>query len=286
MMFAMIDDVKPQPNGGFAWVQAAAGAALVCEPLARLAPHLFTTRSWRLGSPGAPPADGWSDVAEAIGVDAAHLVRLHQVHGGAAFVADHRPQLLPTADIVVSDRDNAIAVQAADCVPLLIADTRRGVVAAAHAGWRGLAASVPHAAVAAMAREFDSRPEDLIAAAGPSIGACCYEVGSEVRDAFIRADGNDGRVDRWFVSEPQPTAVNPSLPGVAAPARPGHWFMDTWAIVRAQLEDAGVPADRIHVAELCTASHPAWFCSYRRDGAPAGRLAAVIRRGESSTTRE
>jgi copper oxidase (laccase) domain-containing protein len=62
--------------------------------------------------------------------------------------------------------------------------------------------------------------------------------------------------------------------------------MDTWAIVRAQLEDAGVPADRIHVAELCTASHPAWFCSYRRDGAPAGRLAAVIRRGKSSTTRE
>jgi purine-nucleoside/S-methyl-5'-thioadenosine phosphorylase / adenosine deaminase len=228
--------------------------------------------------PAVPAADGWAEVADAIGVTANHLVRLHQVHGDAVFVADHRPDDLPPADIVVAEGDNAIAVQAADCVPLLIADARTGVIAAAHAGWRGLAAHVPQAAVAALTREFGSRAADLIAAAGPSIGACCYEVGSEVRAAFIGADGGDEHLRRWFVAEPKRIAGNPSMPGVASPARPGHWFMDTWAIVRAQLEDAGLSPDRIHVAELCTASHAELFCSYRRDGAPAGRLAAVIRR--------
>jgi YfiH family protein len=259
-------------------VQAAAGLALVCEPLARIAPHLFTTRPWRLGSPAVPAADGWAEVAGAIGVAADHLVRLHQVHGDAVFVAEQRSGVLPHADIVVTARANAIAVQAADCVPLLIGDTRTGVIAAAHAGWRGLAGHVPQAAVAALTREFGSRPDDLIAAAGPSIGACCYEVGSEVRAAFIGPDRGDERLERWFPADPKPTARNPSMPGIASPARPGHWFMDTWAIVRAQLEDAGLSPDRIHVAELCTASHAGLFCSYRRDGAPAGRLAAVIRR--------
>src|SRR6188474_524346 len=108
MMFAMIDDVKPQPSGGFAWVQAAAGTALVCQPMARIAPHIFTTRSWRLGSPASPAADGWAEIAEAMGGAAGQLVHLHQVHGAAVFVADHLPGILPKADIVVTTHDHPI----------------------------------------------------------------------------------------------------------------------------------------------------------------------------------
>jgi YfiH family protein len=279
--------MKPQPSGGFAWAQAAAGPVLVCEPLARVAPHVFTTRSWRFGSTDSHAAEeGWAEVAAAMNVAPENLIRLHQVHGNAVFVAGpQRPDSLPKADIAVSDCHAAIAVQAADCLPLLIADRRTGAIAAAHAGWRGLAARVPQFAVAGLAREFGSRPEDLIAALGPAIGACCYEVGHDVRDAFVATGADEADLRRWFGDNPRSTAVNPSMPIVTGPARAGHWFMDGWSIARAQLQHAGVPPNHIHVAALCTASHPALFCSYRRDGAPAGRLAAAIRRAPGASSR-
>src|SRR4029078_13150461 len=81
----------------------------------------------------------------------------------------------------------AIAIQTADCVPLLLADSRSGAVAAAHAGWRGLAAGVPAAAVSALARAFDARPADLVAAVGPSIAAPSYAVGPDVAERFTAA---------------------------------------------------------------------------------------------------
>src|SRR5439155_11381805 len=106
-----------------------------------------------------------SDVARALDVDAAHLSLLHQVHGASAVVLrrgdstaprDHAPA---DADIIVSnDPSRALAIQTADCVPLLMADRRSGAVAAAHAGWRGLAAGVPGVAVRTLADAFGSRP--------------------------------------------------------------------------------------------------------------------------------
>jgi YfiH family protein len=270
--------MPPEPSGGFVWVQAVTGPALVCQPLAEVARHIFTTRMWRLGSPDTSGAvEGWAEVATTLGVEPQNLVRVHQVHGSAVVVARVANQgSLPRADIIVSaEAAVAIAVQVADCVPLLIADRRTGVVASAHAGWRGLAARVPEVAVHALVREFNSRPADMIAAVGPSIGACCYEVGADVRDAFGRAKWDDDDVRRWFVDGPQPTALNPSMLGPAAP-RADHWFMDGWAIARAQLQRAGVPTDQIYTAALCTASHPTMFCSYRRDGKGVGRLAAAI----------
>jgi YfiH family protein len=184
---------------------------------------------------------------------------------------------VPEADIVVTDdRTLALSVQTADCVPLLIGDRRTGAVAAAHAGWRGLAAGVPRIAVDALAREFGSRPAELVAAIGPSIGACCYEVGADVRDAF-RQGGFEAAMNGWFHDAPQPTADNPSMPGVqAARRRRDHWFFDGWSAAADQLTVAGIPAGQTHVAGLCTASHAA-LCSYRRDGGAAGRMAAVIR---------
>jgi hypothetical protein len=274
--------MKPQPNDGFEWVQAADGPALVCGALRPFADHLFTTRQWALGSRAEATEEDWQPVAAAAGVEGDRLVRLRQVHGAAVLVRragdPHPTTMRPEADIVVSnDPSLALAIQTADCVPLLIADRTTGAIAAAHAGWRGLAAGVPGRTVEALAREFGSRPGDLIAVAGPSIGACCYEVGADVRDAFRRGGFADAVADRWFHGDPQPTARNPSMPGLRVAARPDHWFFDGWAATQFQLEAAGIPGRQIHAAGLCTASHAGVLCSYRRDGKSAGRLAAAIR---------
>lgn len=234
----------------------------MCEPLLAHAEHIFTTKDWTLGR-GTPtsPEDGWAEVAEALGVGVDRLRRLRQVHGAAVVVAGDEPGAPPEADVIVSARlELAVAVQAADCVPLLVADTRTGAVAAAHAGWRGLAACVPGTMVSAMAREFGSRPGDLLAAIGPAIGPCCYEVGNDVRQAMVGAAG-EPEAAAWFRARPTD----------------GKWMFDTWASARAQLVAAGVPRDRVYVAGLCTMSHPDTFCSYRRDGPPAGRIAAAIK---------
>ena len=268
--------MRPQPTGTFAWVQATGGPVLVCRPLEPFAAHLFTTRQWLLGStPNGDAAPAWLDVAAAVGVDLSHLARLHQVHGAHVVVAQR--SVRPDAEIVVSvDPDVALAIQTADCVPLLIVDARTRASAAAHAGWRGLASRVPIVAVEALARQFASRPSDLIVAAGPSIGACCYEVGDDVRVRFEAAGFKNEELARWFFRQPQQTERNPSMTGLPA-LRPHHWYFDGWAATRDQLAAAGVPFDRIHIAELCTASHPEYLCSYRRDGKGAGRMAAAIR---------
>jgi YfiH family protein len=268
----------PQPNDEFTWVQASAGSALVCRPLSALAPHLFTTREWPLGASvaGADDEAAWAEVARAIDVDA--LVRVRQVHGASAVRVRIATTERRHADIMVTAEPAlGLAVQAADCVPLLIADRRTGAVAAAHAGWRGLAARVPSVTLEVLAREFDSRPSDLVAAIGPSIGACCYEVGPDVRDRFAEAGFSGDRLTRWFLHQPAPTARNPSLSGIRTDPRRDRWFFDAWASALEQLEDSGVPVEQIFVAELCTASHPDAFSSYRRDGPPAGRLAGAIR---------
>ena len=276
----MIFGMTPQPSDTFEWVQAAGGTVLRCRALLDLADHIFTTRPWRLGSPALDVnGEGWSDVAAAMAVDPENVARLHQVHRADVVVAGHGSRApWPSADVqVTADSGIALAVQTADCLPILLADPRTGAVGAAHAGWRGLAVRVPEVAVQALARQFGARPSDLVVAIGPAIGACCYEVGLDVRDAF-RADGfDDGDLARWFFDEPQPNAVNPSMPALSRARRSGQWFFDGYAAARHQLERAGVPPDRIHIAALCTASHADLFCSYRRDGRPAGRMAAAIR---------
>jgi YfiH family protein len=208
------------------------------------------------------------------------LVRVHQQHGSRTLLArGAAPPAPPDADIVVTDDPAlAVAVQSADCVPLLMACERTGAVAAAHAGWRGLAARVPEATVRSLSREFGTRPEDLVVAIGPAIGGCCYEVGGEVRSRFSACGFGSGDLDRWFTGDLQRDAANPPMTALSPVRRAGHWFFSPAAAARdALIERAHVPASRIHVAELCTASHPDAFCSYRRDGNGAGRMAAAIR---------
>ena len=185
--------------------------------------------------------------------------RLHNGNDVAQrFSAASRPE----ADVLVSnDPRVAIAVRAADCVPLLIADPKTGTVAAVHAGWRGTAVAAAAAGVQALEREFGARPADLVAAIGPSIGACCYEVGSDVVDAFAAAGHARYTIDRWFVAKPRETKLR----------------FDTAGANRDQLILAGLKAQNVHVSGLCTAGHLDLFPSYRAEKANAGRIAGVIR---------
>ena len=193
----------------------------MCQPLLAVAPHLFTTREWLLGTNATSDhRASWADVAVALRVDAEQLVRVHQVHGASALIAHGRTAAQPDADIIVTiDPELALAVGAADCVPLLVVDRRTGAVAAAHAGWRGLAARVPAATVAALGRAFGARGSDLLAAIGPSIGACCYEVGTDVKDRFTEADFTAEELARWFLRGPVESPGNPSMSGVAPKGR-------------------------------------------------------------------
>jgi YfiH family protein len=130
-------------------------------------------------------------------------------------------------------------------VPILLADPVRRAIAAVHAGWRGTAAYILQAAIRAMVCEFETRPEDLHAAIGPSIGGCCYEVGAEVAREF----------------------------GVIAP---GRVHLDLQAMNAKQLAAAGVLPVNIAVAGKCTKCQ-AGYHSYRRDGEAAGRMISWIR---------
>jgi hypothetical protein len=112
--------------------------------------------------------------------------------------------------------------------------------------------------VAALRSAFGADPADLVAAVGPSIGPCCYQVREALVDAFRRAGHAPGDLERWFTAD-------------------GGLRLDLWRANRDQLEAAGLHRDRVHVAGLCTATHGELFHSYRRDGPSTGRLAAAIR---------
>lgn len=207
----------------------------------------------------------WAAVAARMGVAPAQLRLIRQVHGVAVAVADaHDWHERPEADIVISDDPNCvIGVRVADCAPVLLADTRRGVVGAAHAGWRGTVQRAAAVSVEALRRTFGSDPDDLIAAIGPCLGPCCGEVGGDVLAMFRGAGHAADDLDRWVAAGPA-----------------GRLHLDLWTANRDQLVDAGVPPARVFTAGLCTKSHSTLLHSYRAHGAGAGRMAGLIRAGE------
>ena len=255
--------ILPSVPDAFYWSTEAWGAALRCRPLEAIALHAFTTRQLSLTA-----ADGSAALASALG--AGQLVTLDQVHGRDVVVVRAGAPLpagRAEADALVSDAGGiAIAVRAADCVPLLMADRRTGAVAAVHAGWRGTAASVAVAAVDALVREFGSAPHDLVVAIGPSIGPCCYEVGTELVDAFAAAGHPRHLVDRWFLA-PGRRPGDRELPKLR---------LDVPGANRDQLILAGVDEANIHMSGLCTAEHLDVLTSFRMEKEHAGRLAAAI----------
>ena len=201
--------------------------------------HVRANRA-ALGSAGAlPSAPGW----------------LHQVHGARVVRLQASPDdgaVEPEADAAVTSTPGVVlAILTADCLPVVFCNRAGTEVGAAHAGWRGLSAGVLEATVAAMA----CAPQDVLAWLGPSAGAGHYEIGVEVRDAFL---------DRDAAAAVAFTAT-----------RPGHWRVDLPALARQRLISVGVPANAITGGASCTIADPARFYSFRRDGV-TGRMATVV----------
>jgi YfiH family protein len=191
--------------------------------------HGFATRD----------SDGWPG----------SYTRVKQIHSSLVAVADEQEGCLGQGDaLVTSVAGRWVGIRTADCVPLLIADSRRRAVAAVHGGWRGTVANIAGATVNQMVSNYDSRPEDLVAAIGPCIGECCFEVGPEVAERFR---------DLF-------------------PERSALRHIDLVEANRRQLMAAGVLPENIDVSAFCTFCQGAEFHSYRRDKEAAGRMVSAI----------
>jgi YfiH family protein len=183
--------------------------------------------------------------------DKGRLLFLKQVHGSRVATAPWEGT--PEADAgLASEVGLIVAVETADCLPVLLVDPDRRRAAAVHAGWRGTAARVAARAVEAL-HAAGSRPEALVAALGPGIGPCCYEVGEELRAAF----GDDGA--EFFRPGPR-----------------GRPHLDVRAANRRQLVSAGLRPERIEDVDECTYCRADLYHSYRRDGPGAGRMLSYV----------
>jgi YfiH family protein len=182
-------------------------------------------------------------------------VWLKQVHGATVVeAAAVPPGARPEADASFTTVPGVVCtVMAADCMPVLIAAVDGSVVGAAHAGWRGLCSGVIERTVESMREKMRLPSQELRAYLGPAIGARVYEVGNEVRDAFVARD--------------------PACATAFAVTRPGHWLLDLYAVARQRLSRSGITI--IHGATHCTYSEPDLFFSFRRDKAMQ-RMAACI----------
>ncbi len=215
-------------------------------------------------------------LAEAVGFDPRRLYQARQVHGRAVVVADGDPAELLTqpADALLAERGSgvAVAVRVADCVPVLLADPRTGRVAAVHVGWRGVVADVVGAAARNLAHDAQSGGRGsgsssagvaggFLAAIGPCIGSCCFEVDQDVAEAIARTT-TSGVVSRRDEGR-------------------GKAYVDLRSAVRTQLRALGLSDTVIddvpgRGSAGCTRCDARSFYSHRRDGDQSGRLIAVI----------
>ncbi|WP_347488310.1 peptidoglycan editing factor PgeF [Desulfoscipio sp. XC116] len=245
-----------------------------------LVAHAFTTR---LGGVSPPPYQSLNlglhvgddpggvvvnrqRICRALDADIGCLVAGRQVHGDrvstvhavhAGRGATAWEDALPDVDaLVTAESSLLISSYYADCVPLLFLDPVRRVIALAHAGWKGTVLNIGAKTVRHMAENHASRVENILAAVGPAIGPCCYEVDAPVMEA-----------------------VESCLPGGPAPARPGragHWWLDLPSVNRRLLLDAGVRPENITMADCCTSCRDDLFYSYRKQNSRTGRMASLI----------
>ena len=228
--------------------------------------HAFTTRKLDFGATATPEARAAyvREVGAALGFVPEVLRQVHQVHGGRVVRGepDMGARPLEEADAIVAVAEDvaslAVAVRVADCVPVLVGDRRIGAVAAIHAGWRGVVAGVVPRAMAELAKVGSG---DYVAAIGPCIGACCFEVSAEVATRIVEASGGDASLAVFAPPE--------GRDGGDAKA-----MVDLRRAVRAQLAAAGV--HDVEDVVGCTKCEAERFFSYRRDGEASGRHMAVI----------
>jgi YfiH family protein len=286
-METIINDPELE-HAGFYWREYEGVRALMCAPLEDAGfANGFSTRA---GGVSSMPENSLNlagfneDAAQNILENRRRFLKLFpgqwalagcwQVHGSDVRVVQNLSDAKPATDehgetvycdAIVSDVPGLMAgVKTADCIPILIGDAKTGAFAAVHAGWRGTVATVVSSALVRMVNDYKTKPDDLVVAIGPAAGACCYEVGNEVIEAFG---------DRFAPSTELFKAT-----------RSDHACVDLIKANRLQLIAAGINQANIYSAPLCTMCRTDLFFSYRREKnvyGKVGRLMSVIGRKDA-----
>ena len=216
------------------------------------------------------------------GAEKMRVIALRQIHSDIVHRVDHHSAAEPLQGDAHFTRERGVVltVQSADCVPILLADPKRRAVAAIHAGWRGTLRRIGAKTLGRMQMEFGTDPADVIAALGPGISRCCYEVGPEVAREF---QAQFPEAQEWFEALPNffASAEDPNWLPWLTMRPPGHPApeprarLDLLAANRAVLAAAGISPDNILTSKFCTSCRTDLFFSYRRER-PTGRLMAAI----------
>ena len=219
----------------------------------------FATLNLGRGVPDEPSAidENYRRICAFLGLDRSSLVTSYQTHSDHVVVVDDAmaAQLLPATDALVTQSPRvALTLRFADCVPILLFDPVQRAIGIVHAGWKGTLSRIAGKTAEAMAAAFGSRPSNLMAGIGPSIGPCCYEVGADVRRQI---SATFGRVD-----------------GLLQPRAGDRVHLDLWAANRRVLEEAGV--QDIETGGLCTSCHRDEFYSHRGEAGVTGRFGAFL----------
>jgi YfiH family protein len=223
----------------------------------------------------------------AAGGEGRALITLKQIHSNLTrrVTRADADRTMRADGMMTDDPGVMLGIQTADCVPVLVRDRRTHAVAAFHAGWRGTLKRIVEGGIGRMQLEFGSRPEELEAAIGPAIGACCYAVGEEVRSEFLSQFSYAPELfSEVYDSDP----VKEKYPLLFLTARaPGHSNMgpnlhlDLIEANRRQLLDAGLRPGSIAMAYRCTNCEPEMFFSYRAEHGFCGRMMGVIGAGRT-----
>ena len=218
---------------------------------------------------------------KALGHGDACFVTLRQLHSDVLHVIRGPLSDLPNGDaLATGTKGLLLGVQTADCIPILLVDPRHRAVAAVHAGWRGTVARIAGKTVGRMTMEFGTQPKDILAALGPGVGRCCYEVGPDVVKEFAAqfsdaAGWFDGPFDMLASGDdPNPLPWLTMMPPGHQPP-PVRCHLDLHAANSAILANAGLQRKNIFAADFCTSCRTDLFFSYRREGV-TGRMMAVI----------
>jgi YfiH family protein len=183
------------------------------------------------------------------------IVRVLSSHAGRGS-REYADALPHTDALITNERDLPLLLCFADCTPLLFYDPEHAAIGIAHGGWRGTVEKIGQKTVQAMHQQFGTRPQVCLAAIGPAIGPCCYEIGAEVVSCFRIAFGN--RAEE-LLHEAE-----------------GGMHLDLWKANQVQLEEIGMPVSHIDRADTCTTCNSDLFFSYRADQGMTGRIGAVI----------
>jgi YfiH family protein len=213
--------------------------------------------SFREGDEEFRVLSNWDCLATVFAIPVEQFLAVNQVHGDAIFIIKPHGSYFSTRDelnydaIVTSRADLAICIKTADCVPVFIVDKIKKVIAVVHAGWKGSALGISAKVIRLMQKQYGCLPQDILAAIGPSIGKCCYEVDQVTADTFRKQNNSD-----LFLQQGK---------------KKDKWILDLAEANRRQILEAGVQESNVDVAGCCTACNQDMFFSHRGSGGITGR---------------